>query len=277
MAPRAFATVRDVKSQGLHFRNASLFACFLSGRVVSFGPKASFFACIQTRQAKRLAIIRCKLYGLPMKNTVAVLTGDLIGSNNLPPRAIKAAMEVIALCAKEVDPDSRFMRYRGDGWQLRLNNAGDCLFACVFILARLLSTPNVPPTRIAVGIGSEDPNNGPDLSDALGSAFTASGRALDNIRRDEILALDGEGVDDFQRLCFFFAADQITRWTADQAAAMAMILSPEGPTTQEEIAAQFGITRQAVSQRLKSARHGLLEDAILVFHRKYDQRAEKHD
>lgn len=208
-----------------------------------------------------------------MTRTIAILTGDLIGSTEVPPQAIKAAMTTIAACAAELDPDSRFTRYRGDGWQLRLPKAGDCLFACLLILARLGATPGAATTRIAVGLGGEDQTDGPDLSSAMGPAYTASGRALDQMHRDEVLTLDGAGVDDFQKLCFAFAADQARQWTTEQAQAMALVLTPDGPT-HADIAARLHITRQAVSQRLKSARHKLLEDAMLAFMAKYPRQAQ---
>lgn len=209
-----------------------------------------------------------------MTKDIAILTGDLIGSTDAPPQAVEAAMAIIAACATELDPASRFTRSRGDSWQLRLSEPGDCLFACLFILARLRAAPDAVATRIAVGIGTEYPTDGPDLSSAMGPAFTLSGRALDKMRRDEVLTLEGAGVDSFQKLCFAFAADQVAQWTTEQAQAMAFVLGPDSPTKHEDIAAELHITRQAVSQRLKAARHKLLEEAILAFMAKYGRQAK---
>lgn len=198
-----------------------------------------------------------------MTQSVAILTGDLIGSTAAPPDRVEATMDRLALCAAAIGPESSFTRFRGDGWQMRLVEPGHCLKHSLYILASLRAE-NLLATRIAVGIGVEYPTGAKDLSTARGPAFTASGRALETMRPGETLALAGEGIDGFRQLAFAFAADHAARWSAEQAEAMAMALGPED-VTQESIAARLGITRQAVGARFKAAGYGLLDRASLAF------------
>ncbi|MBL9051546.1 MAG: hypothetical protein JNK19_15655 [Tabrizicola sp.] len=204
-----------------------------------------------------------------MTRTVAILTGDLIRSTEASPEAVDSAMGVIRDCAARIGPRTDFTRFRGDGWQLRLENPGDHLWACLLILARLRAQEGIPGCRIAVGIGAENPTDTRDLSTALGPAFTASGRALDQMKPDRLLALDGAGIDAFRRLAYQVAGELVGRWTTGQAEALALKLDPDSPADErlsnEAIARKLGITRQAVDARLKAADYPILDDMMQAF------------
>lgn len=206
-----------------------------------------------------------------MSRTVAILTGDLIGSTEAPPQAVDRSMQIIADCAREIGPTTDFTRFQGDGWQMRLVQPGDCLWACLLILARLRAQTGAPGTRIAVGIGEEYPTNGSDLSTAMGPAFTASGRALEQMKPDQLLALGSLPTkpDTFRHLAVTVAGTFAARWSREQAEAMALKLDPESPADKREanerVARALGITRQAVDARLKAADYHLLDEIMMAF------------
>ncbi len=222
-----------------------------------------------------------------MSHIVAILTGDLIESTQASPEVVDATMTIIRNCARSIGPRTDFTRFRGDGWQIRLEQPGDCLWVCLLILARLHADEAALGCRIAVGIGDEYATDASDLSTAMGPAFTASGRALDRMKQGELLALDGvtpkrdirqEGreatveyikIDTFRKLAFTVAAELAGRWTTGQAEAMALKLGPESPAddrlSNELIARQLGITRQAVDARLRSADYHILDEMMLAF------------
>ncbi|PTE12938.1 hypothetical protein [Pseudogemmobacter blasticus] len=204
-----------------------------------------------------------------MTRTVAILTGDLIGSTHAPREAVEAAMATIRDCAAQLGPDTGFTRFRGDGWQVRLAAPNAALWACLLILARLRAQDGLPGCRIAVGLGEEDPTGGRDLSTATGPAFTASGRALDRMKADRLLALEGAGVDPFRKLAFMIAGELAGRWTTGQAEALALKLDPDSPADErlsnEAVARRLGITRQAVDARLKAADYPILDEMMQVF------------
>lgn len=216
-----------------------------------------------------------------MSRAVAILTGDLIGSTEAPPEAVERSMRVIADCAREIGPHTDFTRFQGDGWQMRLVQPGDCLWACLLILARLRAQTDAPGTRIAVGIGEEYPTNGRDLSTAMGPAFTASGRALEQMKPDRLLAIDGPkgSIDAFRKLAFLIAGDLAGRWSVSQAEAIALKLDPDSPADKREanerVALALGITRQAVDARLKAADYHLLDEMMLAFLAAYPQTEAK--
>jgi hypothetical protein len=215
-----------------------------------------------------------------MNRIVAILTGDLIGSTTASVGAVDISMGIIRDCARQIGERTDFTRFRGDGWQMRLVTPGNCLWACLLILARLRARDDAIGCRIAVGIGEEYQTDDRDLSTAMGPAFTTSGRALDKMKPDRLLALDGLGIDAFRKLAFTVAADLAGRWSKGQAEAMALKLDPDSPPDErlanEEIARRLGLTRQAVDARLKAADYHLLEDLIEAFLADHMVKGTKH-
>lgn len=215
-----------------------------------------------------------------MSRIVAILTGDLIGSTAVPPEAVERSMRLIANCAGEIGQDTDFTRFRGDGWQIRLLRPGDCLWACLLILARLRAVDGALGCRIAIGIGEEYDTNANTLSTAMGPAFTASGRTLDQMKPDRLIALGSLPTkpDSFRHLAITIAATLAARWSREQAEAMALKLDVDSPAGDREsndrIARQLGITRQAVDARLKAADYPILNDAIEAFLQAYNREAK---
>lgn len=215
-----------------------------------------------------------------MSRVVAILTGDLIGSTVATPEAVERSMRIIADCAGEIGHDTDFTRFRGDGWQIRLLRPGDCLWACLLILARLRAQDGALGCRIAIGIGEEYDTDASNLSTAMGPAFTASGRTLDQMKPDRLLALGSlpKKPDTFRQLAITVAAALAARWSREQAEAMALKLDVDSPAGDREsndrIARQLGITRQAVDARLKAADYPILNDAIEAFLQAYNGEAK---
>ena len=177
-------------------------------------------------------------------------------------------MDLLAQTAQNIDDDTRFTRFRGDGWQIYLHNAGNCLWACLLIMARIKAAPGGLATRISVGIGDVSQLGATELSAAGGSAFILSGRGLDDMSGAQTLGIRGVPVDRLQRSVFAFAADRAQRWSREQAEVMAMALHADAPS-RAAMAQTLGITRQAVDARLVAAGLRLLEDAHLGFVERY--------
>lgn len=205
-----------------------------------------------------------------MTRIVAILTGDLIRSTEASPEAVETAMQIIRDCSARIGPRTDFTRFRGDGWQLRLEEPGDHLWACLLLLARLRAREGIPGCRIAVGIGEEYPTDAKDLSTAMGPAFIASGRELDMMKPGQILAIARKDkTDSFRPLLYKIAGNLSERWTNGQAEAMALKLDPDSPADErlsnETIARQLGVTRQAVDARLRAADYPILDDMMMAF------------
>lgn len=206
-----------------------------------------------------------------MIKLAAVLTGDLVGSTRADPAQVERTMTVLeehaALIGKATQADTRFTRFRGDGWQIILQNPQNFLWVAVYFKALLRGgAPTLLANRIAIGLGTADSLGSVGLSAAKGKAFTNSGRALDAmVSAGQVIALAGEGTDDMQRCVMAFLAERISGWSPEQAQAVRLKLAPGTSPTQGEMAAHLGITRQAIGARLQAAGYPLIENACLVF------------
>lgn len=204
---------------------------------------------------------------------IAVLTGDLVASRKLGRDDVSAAMEQISRTARHLgdmhDTDTRFTRFRGDGWQITLAAPGAALRAALLIIADLKRAGHKTETRISVGIGHWQSLGSHDLSDASGTAFVLSGRQLDAMPRHarlEVAAEEstlGKAESGCQAAIFGLAAWIASRWSQPQAEAMAMALRGDR-ATQERLAVHLGITRQAVHARLSGAGYQSIAKALAV-------------
>lgn len=180
----------------------------------------------------------------------AVITGDLVGSTTLPAARAEVALAALAQAAQGWGDDMRFTRFRGDGWQVYIPEPADALRRALAMTAALTGSDSGLATRIAIGIGSVTSTGTQSLSDAAGSAFIRSGRALDALPRGKVWAVSGGAhlpawVTGLVDLAEWHAAG----WTAGQAQAVADWLARPA-TTQEERAARLGLSRQAWKARL---------------------------
>ncbi len=200
----------------------------------------------------------------------AVLTGDLIGSTRADPKRVERTMTVLehqaTLIAEATKADTRFTRFRGDGWQIFLQDPKHFLWVAVYLNAILKADPDgTVPTRIAIGLGTADQLGVRDLSAAKGTAFTSSGRALDNMSNGQTLALAGAETDDIQRSVIAFIQDCMAGWSQEQAEVVRLKLTPGNDPTHGEMATQLGISRQAVGSRLQASGFELINDAVRAF------------
>ncbi|MDF1853853.1 hypothetical protein [Pseudooceanicola sp.] len=194
-----------------------------------------------------------------MSTISAVLTGDLIESSNAEPDAVERAMRILSATADSIagwqgpPTDTRFTRFRGDGWQMMLSaNPELALRAAIVLQASLRAAGPTPGTRIAIGLGHVDHFGSKDLSDARGTAFERSGQTLDSMGRTRRLTLAAPGLSPLADIIFDLIDERMTRWTPEQAEAAALYLLPDNPTL-AAIAGPLAISPQAVSYRLGGA------------------------
>lgn len=207
-----------------------------------------------------------------MPNVIAVLTGDLIDSTDLPAPKLETAFAALRDAAGRIarwqphGSSTRFTRTRGDGWQICLAQPHLALRAALCMRAALRSHGKMLETRISIATGHGAlPENG-DLNSAHGPAFTASGRGLDTLSGHAAMEhADGGALAAAVRL-----ADHISQgWTPAQARAVHLMLWPRD-RIRATAAAELEITRQAVNQALWGAGFPALADAL-------DRIEEGHD
>ena len=213
----------------------------------------------------------------PAVTLTAVLTGDLIGSTEVAPAQVERSMSALAdaaafIARDSANPENRFTRFRGDGWQMNLGFAGAALRVAIYLNAVIRADPDCVPTRIAIGLGAVESLGDEGLAAARGTAFTHSGRALDTMAPGQTLALVGETTDDLQRSLVDFIADRMSGWSQEQAEVIALKLR-HGDASQQDLAVRLGITRQAVAARLQAAGQGLIWRAATAFSDSHKRKA----
>ena len=198
----------------------------------------------------------------------AVITGDLIHSRQHSPEVLERAMTVIARQAgrlTETETDTRFTRYRGDGWQIYLGVPGLCLSAVLQIAAALRADGLPIATRQSIGLGTISSLPAESLAAAQGDAFEVSGLGLDHMDKSRRMTIAGRGIVTPWHEAILALADwHASRWTQPQAEAIELSLRSTGET-QADLAAALGITRQAWQARLSGAGFAAWEPALWAF------------
>jgi hypothetical protein len=189
---------------------------------------------------------------------IAVLTGDIVDSSRQPTESVNSAMQTLrqatALVATWQAPprDTRFTRFRGDGWQIVLHDDHLSLRAAV-ILQGSLGALGLE-SRISIGIGSAETLGTTNLSDAAGKAFEISGQGLDKMADTWRITIAGAQVTEQDAMIADLLGERMGRWTAAQAEAAALQLgSPGRIVTLHEIGKTLGISPQAVNDRVRGA------------------------
>ena len=184
----------------------------------------------------------------------AVLTGDLVGSTKLAPDHLRRIREEIEAGAQAIagwrpgllagGPEF----FRGDAWQLALSDPSLFLRASVYLRARLLALQPQSDTRIAIGLGPVERLER-EVSHSVGSAFTLSGRMLDQMkgRRAFGVAAPGEDAVPWLPPLLSLCDALVSRWKPEQARIAAAALEPFD-LTQEEIGARVGRSQKLVSR-----------------------------
>ncbi|MDP3196427.1 hypothetical protein [Tabrizicola sp.] len=193
-----------------------------------------------------------------IRSQIAVLTGDLVASTRQTTDRVDEAMQILRQVADQIATwhspphDTRFTRFRGDGWQLLLADPGLALRAAVVLQGRLGALGL--ESRISIGIAPAETLGTTDLSDAAGKAFELSGQGLDKMADTYRIAIAGPSVTEADAMIADLLGERMGRWTAAQAEAAALQLaSPERIITLNQIGKILGISPQAVNDRVRGA------------------------
>jgi len=199
----------------------------------------------------------------------AVLTGDIVNSEQIAIEQRSMLLQAIRDIENihEWSPISIDL-YRGDSFQIVLGNPSMALLIATMIRAYLLSnTPNDSPilwdARISIGIGTVSYiDNRIVTSD--GEAFRLSGRRLDTIGKDRLVAETcWEDVNQELNAVLPFIDDLISGLTPIQAKLTFLSVAKQLPQT--DIANRLGKSQQSVSKILVAAKENLLSPYLNRF------------
>lgn len=203
----------------------------------------------------------------------AVLTGDIVNSSQLALDALhnirKCFDQAITVISEWEDGlvlgEVEF--YRGDSWQLLINNPESALRVAVFIRASLFYYLSID-TRISIGLGRVSnifPNS---VSHSTGEAFNLSGHGLNTMTGYTRLTIEIPKFTGVLREWLLVVAglsdSLINKWTRRQAETVHLAAQPD-IVNQIEIANRLSVVRQTVTDILKSADWHFIREAIRQF------------
>jgi hypothetical protein len=205
-----------------------------------------------------------------MARRIAVLTGDVIDSRKVTDGTQLYNVLDTTLTTLADRHNGRGQRYRGDGFQLVVADAGQAMTAAIQLRAALIqhSEPHQRwDARLAIAVGDDDWQATQALTDADGEVFVRSGQALDAMETPHLsLSLVEAEHDDCLALLTRFIDDLVDGWSHYSAEIVA--LSLQQPATQQALAEQLGIRQPSVHKRLRAARWALLADTLACFEKR---------
>ncbi|MBT8411058.1 MAG: MarR family transcriptional regulator [Octadecabacter sp.] len=194
---------------------------------------------------------------------ICVLTGDIVGSTQLTPAQNERVKKALEGAHSDLTGfiDGTIDLYRGDGWQMSFESHPLPLRFALYIRATLKTADEAFETRIAISEGqaTDKSSFSAQLNTSSSEVFVSSGRCLDDMPRDILMAHALGGALHASTVLL----DHISRsWTKAQASAIQWFLLPHVAVTQKDVASHLGISRQAVGQALDAAGYHVIDRAL---------------
>lgn len=181
---------------------------------------------------------------------ISILTGDIIDSRKKSSTiwldALKEILQTFGSSPKN------WQIYRGDSFQLIINNADEAIHAALKIKSYLKKRANTN-VRIGIGIGKKNSKN-TAITESNGEAFVNSGIAFDTYLKKQNIAIKTpwQDIDEAINIALELALLTADFWTQNSAEVFNLSLN-NNEITQKEIAGILGITQGRVSERQKRA------------------------
>lgn len=203
----------------------------------------------------------------------SVLTGDIIRSRSSknPEAWLSILKDALTLCSSN---PSQWEIYRGDSFQLELENIAESLKAAIYIKATIKTIKGLD-VRIAIGIG-EKSFTGKTVVESNGEAFQFSGDTLESLKKEKVtlkIKTPNEQLNQEVNLYFKLALTIMDQWTTNSAEIVKLYM--EHPNAlQEELGKLIGINQNAVSSRQKRAHLDLIMQLEQYYRQKITQLQE---
>ena len=197
----------------------------------------------------------------------SILTGDIIKSRSIknPELWLSTLKEALAKCSQKA---SHWEIYRGDSFQLELENSAESLKAAIYIKACIKTIKGLD-VRIAIGIG-EKTFSGKSVMESNGEAFLFSGETLENMKKEKVnlkIKTTSEQLNQEINLYFKLALAIMDNWTTNSAEIVKLYME-QPQALQEELGKLIGINQNAVSSRQKRAHLDLIMELEQLYRQK---------
>ncbi|PXY38995.1 hypothetical protein DMB65_20280 [Flavobacterium cheongpyeongense] len=185
----------------------------------------------------------------------SVLTGDIIGSRQQKSKNwVEDLKRTLAPFGKT---PGQWEVYRGDEFQIEIQNPEEALLTAILIKAHLRAVKL--DARMSIGFGDKT-HNAEKISESNGEAFVHSGELFETLKKQKITLAIRTGnneIDEKMNLMIQLALTFMDSWLAQSAEFVAVAI--ENPTlSQEELGQKLGINQAAVSRRQKRAQFDLV-------------------
>jgi hypothetical protein len=200
----------------------------------------------------------------------SVITGDIIGSRHQESQHWVEDLKKIL--APFGETPLQWEVYRGDEFQIEVQNPEDALLAAILVKAHLRTIKS--DARMSIGFGDKT-HNAQRISESNGSAFIHSGELFETLKKQKVTLAVRTGnseVDEKLNLMIQLALTFMDNWLVQSADFVAVAI--ENPTlSQEELGQKLGINQAAVSRRQKRAQFDLVMHLDRYFRKQIKQLA----
>ena len=189
---------------------------------------------------------------------IAVISGDVIKSQHIPKHDYDAMLYQLDQSLRAITQRhlGQSIIYRGDAFQVQINQPPQVCRVAVLLYLHLKATGYEIRQSLAIG---EIDNARADIKTATGSAFTLSGRGLDEIHNQRFaLSSIDELKNDGLTLNLAFIDVLLSKMTHKQANALYVYLTAEN-NQHSELAKQLKTSRENVTKLLNLAHYQLIE------------------
>lgn len=200
----------------------------------------------------------------------SILTGDIIKS-----RAIKNPdtwLSTLKNALTAYMPDTtKWAIYRGDSFQLEIEDISDSFRAALYVKACLKTIKNLD-VRIGIGIGKKT-FTGSSIVESNGEAFEFSGGVLETLKKEKVnlkIRTTNSQLNHELNLYFKFALTIMDHWTVSSAEIVKLYLE-QPHAVQHVLGQQIGINQNAVSGRQKRAHL----DLVMELEQHYRQKTKQ--
>ncbi|MEO8238646.1 MAG: hypothetical protein ABI576_11100 [Flavobacterium sp.] len=185
----------------------------------------------------------------------SVITGDIIDSRQQKSKDWVEGLKKIL--SPFGDTPTQWEVYRGDEFQIEIENPEEALLSAILIKAQLRAIKL--DARMSIGFGDKT-HNGEKISESYGSAFINSGELFETLKKQKVTLAMRTGdalIDERMNLMLQLALTFMDNWLVQSAEFVAIAI--ENPTlSQEELGHKLGINQAAVSRRQKRAQFDLV-------------------
>ena len=199
-----------------------------------------------------------------MKETVSVLTGDIINSRSLP---ADTWLTILKNALSAIGSKKTWEIYRGDSFQIK-TIPEDALLHAIYLKACVRTIKNLD-VRVALGIG--DVNfSGKKITESNGEAFISSGEKLDELKRERLnLAIQSRWPEfDYEmNVSIRLALIAMDSWSQISAEMVKLSIENTG-ISQKDLAELANKSQSTVSEALKRAHFNEIIELNNLFKKK---------